>query len=72
MYKQISKTREILAKLKSKGKYLPSSRKDLHVDSINKYMEEVHIDFISKQYIPSLDDKPLISNLELSVIEKNC
>lgn len=64
MYEKISKTNEILARLRGEGKITPMNTADdmAKIESMNKYMEEVRRDFRMKESQSQISASKVILN----------
>jgi uncharacterized membrane protein (DUF106 family) len=66
MFKKISKSKEIIDKLQSEGKVTDLSNDPeflKKVEEMNKYMEEVHRDYLFKSR--PVDDKALYTSINI-------
>lgn len=64
MYKNLSKSREIIARLQEEGKVTPMNSKDdmAKIASMNKYMEEVRRDYRMKESQSQISAAQVILN----------
>ncbi len=64
MYKKISESREIIARLQAEGKVtLMNSAKDMaEIESMNKYMDEVRRDYRMKESQSQISASQVILN----------
>jgi hypothetical protein len=65
MNKKISKANEIIVRLRSEGKVIDLSNDPKFlkkVSEINKYMEEVHRDYLMKSYLSEQSAKNIYIN----------
>jgi|ADurb_H2B_01_Slu_FD_contig_61_89811_length_218_multi_10_in_0_out_0_1 hypothetical protein len=64
MYKKISKSREIIARLKNEGKVKPMNSADdmAKIASMNKYMEEVRMEYRMKESQSQISAAQVILN----------
>lgn len=64
MYEKISKSREIIDRLKEDGKVKPMNSADdmAKITSMNKYMEEVRMEYRMKESQPQISAAQVILN----------